>query len=107
MSIVPIAIFSGAIGVFGILFLVLSLAAAYRQVFPPTERTEHMRDARSVEEITSLLTAVDNVKTWLALAVVGTTLLLVASSAPALERLMGVSSHQSETQGEKRSAPKS
>ena len=107
MSFKPIVIFSWVLGGFGLLFLMLSVAAAYRQVFPPSEHTEQIRGARSTEEIASLLAAVDNLKTWLALALVGTAFLLVASSAPALERWLGMTPQQTETDGRKPSAPSS
>jgi hypothetical protein len=107
MMLKPIVVFSWALAGFGILFLMLAVAAAYRQVFPPSEQTEQIRDARSTEEIASLLAAVDNLKTWLALAVVGTALLVVASSAPALERWVGTAPQQSDTSGKKQSTPSS
>ena len=63
-----------AVIVVGLLFLLLSLISAFRDVFPRQETVEQLRrtpDARSYAE---LLATVNTVKTWLALAVVGTVL---------------------------------
>lgn len=98
----PVAIFGWAIGAFGVAFLMLGLVAAIREIFPSTERIEQIaRNGTSAEELVSLLSTVDKLKTWLALAVVGTTLLLVAISTPALERWLDREPTQTQAAGKK------
>ena len=76
----------------GLHFSVLSLAAAYREVFPSSEQTDQLRRA-GPEEYANLLAQVGKLKTWLALVIVGTALMFVSGLAPSLEkRLPGTSS---------------
>lgn len=61
---------------FGLMFLALSLIAAYRDVFPPAEHLDQMRRSPDVRSYAELLATMSSIKSWLALAVVGTVLVL-------------------------------
>ena len=71
---------SWAIGSIGFGFLLLSLFAACRQVFPRSEHLEKMRGA-DPEAYAALLDKVNNLKDWLAFALVGAVLILLSGYA--------------------------
>ncbi len=81
-----VVVFGWAIGGVGFAFLMLSLVAAVREVFPRSEHVDQLRRATGPEDFVNLIAEVGKLKTWLALAVVGTALMFIGASAPALER---------------------
>lgn len=87
MSIDPAVAFSWAMGIIGLAFLLLSLAAAFREVFPSSEQTDQLRRA-GAEEYANLIAQVGKLKTWLALVIVGTALMFLSGLAPSLEKRM-------------------
>lgn len=68
-----------AVIVAGLLFMLLSLIAAYREVFPPAEHIEQMRRTPDSRSYAELLATVNTLKNWLAMAVVGIVMVFLGS----------------------------
>ena len=64
----------------GMLFLLLALVAAYREVFPPEAHMEQLRRSSDSRGYAELLATVNTLKNWLAMAIVGTVLVFVGGS---------------------------
>jgi hypothetical protein len=68
-----------AVIVAGILFMMLSLVAAYREVFPPAEHLDQMRRTADTRSYAELLATVNTLKNWLAMAIVGIVMVFLGS----------------------------
>lgn len=83
--------FGWAVGAIGFAFLLLSLVAAYREVFPSEDHKQQMRGA-GPEQYAALLAEVGKLKTWIALALVGSLLVFASGYAPAIGKMLGADS---------------